>query len=319
MKHKILALLLIIVLILPYTGLAKNEAEFNAQFAALKSPIELMLSTKNANVRVGDAFYLPFIEERIIPTDEMHSYQSKYDGSATSDNTDVAQIDENGLITIIGNGVANIEYNTQILKLNVNEENQPFSIQNFIYLANYEYLSNQMQRMPKYNKYAKWYYKKKNEVGWCSVFASYITNAAGLPTFKHDTIDLTALSENKVFGLLEGQVGSQWDGYKSVDRFTNIPKPGYLVIYGNRKNGYKHTHIWIVVEAKELENGNYLIRTVEGNMSNTVKSYIYIYDSNVSHPNANMSETPEEFRENPLPQYTLHTNFWSVFGFCATW
>ena len=64
-------------------------------------------------------------------------------------------------------------------------------------------------------------------------------------------------------------------------------------------------------------------------MSNSVKSYCYVYDSNK--PNHmvgveeglklqnNMSELPEQMHSDPLVQYELHTDHWSVFGFCQTW
>lgn len=320
---KTLSLLLILLSAFTPIAHADKDSEFKAQLEVLKSPIQLMLETGKANLRCGDQFYLPFIEESIIPADEFAAYKSNMKGEATTSDPSVAEVTKDGLIRILKNGKVRITYTENskesLLDINVADEHQPLSIQNLIYIANYEYLNTAMARLPKYNKYAKWYYKKQKEVGWCSVFSSYVTNASGLPAFKHDTVDLNSLSANKAFGLLEGQVGHQWDGFHSVDRFTNIPKPGYYVIYGNRKNAYKYTHIGLVVEAAALENGKYRIRTVEGNMSNTVKSYCYLYDSSISHPKENMFELPQNERSNPLYQYTLHTNFWSVFGFCATW
>lgn len=323
--HKVRYFVFFIVLVLFSVDsvYAEKADEFQKQLDDLKSPIQSMLETGKAYLRVGDTFYLPFIEKSIIPTDQFDNYESKMSGSASVSDPNIVSVSKNGLISVLSNGNATITYKnnnqTMTLEIIADDSNQPIAIQNLIYIANYEYLSTAMNRLPKYNKYAKWYYKKKKEVGWCSVFSSYVTNASGLPTFKHDTIALDSLSANKAFGLLEGQVGNQWEGFDSVDRFTNIPKPGYYVIYGNRKNAYKHTHIGLVVDVKAVGNGFYKIRTVEGNMSNTVKSYVYLYDSKISHPKENMFETDSNDRENSLFQYTLHTDYWSVFGFCATW
>lgn len=77
-------------------------------------------------------------------------------------------------------------------------------------------------------------------------------------------------------------------------------------------------HIGSVTDVEELGDGLYAVTTVEGNMSNSVKSYCYVYDSNK--PNHmvgveeglklqnNMSELPEQMHSDPLVQYELHTD-----------
>ena len=80
---------------------------------------------------------------------------------------------------------------------------------------------------------------------------------------------------------------------------------------------------------KAVGGGGNAVTTVEGNMSNTVKSYCYLYDSKKANNligvedrnklQYNMSELPAELQTDPLVQYTLHTDHWSVFGFCQTW
>jgi hypothetical protein len=127
----------------------------------------------------------------------------------------------------------------------------------------------------------------------------------------------------------EGQVGNQYDAFQSLGRFVGIPRPGYLVIYGELNNGYRTTHIGIVVDVQDRGDGIYQVSTVEGNMSNTVKSYTYLYDSNKDNHTVgvetglklqkNMSVLPEEEQTDPLTQYKLHTTHWCVFGFCASW
>lgn len=320
---KLVIFLVLFLLSVNTLAIGERASLFQEQLQTLHSPVETMLKNKKASLHPGDKMYLPFIENDIIPTDLLEEYQAHMVGTSISSNPEVLEITETGLMVAKQSGQSEISYTsngvTQTLTVVVSSENLPIQIQNLIYIANYEYLSNAMQRLPRYNKYAKWYYKTHKEVGWCSVFTSYLNNAAGLATFKHNNINLTPLEGAKVFGLLEGQVGNQYVGFQSVNRFVQVPKPGYNVIYGNRKNAYKHTHIGLVVESIDLGNGRYRIRTIEGNMSNTVKSYVFEYDSTVAHPKENMYEVDEAFRTNPLYQYTLHTDYWSVFGFCATW
>ena len=95
------------------------------------------------------------------------------------------------------------------------------------------------------------------------------------------------------------------------------------------KKAYRTTHIGSVTDVVDLGDGLYAVTTVEGNMSNTVKSYRYIYDSNKTNHyigtenrnklQYNMSVLPADMQTDPLVQYDLHTDYWSVFGFCQTW
>ena len=183
------------------------------------------------------------------------------------------------------------------------------------------------QRLPKYNQYAKWYYGKKKEVGWCSVFTIFCANAAGFDPIEEKTIDPEGDYTDLFFR--EGQVGNQYDGFNKLGRFVGVPKPGYTVIYVDMSKAYLTTHIGSVVAVEDRGDGLYAVTTVEGNMSNTVKRYTYLYDSNCSNHQIttdtrknlqeNMAMLPEGEHTDPLCQYELHTDHWSVFGFGATW
>ena len=321
MKKIILILLSLMFIVTSYAG--EREDEFERQLSQLKSPKELMMENGFAKVRVGDEFILPYANKEIIPTDERETFSFNKKLKINNSNPEVVSVNEFGLVKALNIGVSRIQIEennkTTDFVVEVGTDNAPLSIQNLVYIGKREFLSNQMHRLPKYNQYAKWYYKKKKEVGWCSVFASYCVNAAGLNTFKYNTINIDSVNKDYVFGLLEGQVGHQWDGYSSVNRFVDIPKPGYFVIYGNTKNAYKFTHIGLVVDVVNKGDGIYKITTVEGNMSNTVKCYSYLYDSKIKHPKKNISELPKSEQTNQLIQYKEHTGYWSVFGFCATW
>ena len=210
----------------------------------------------------------------------------------------------------------------------VGDDQLPQAIKNYIYVLNREFYTVQRSRLPRYNQYAKWYYKKKKEVGWCAVFTAYCANAAGVQPLELRDLDKLETPPDVMF-VRQGEVGHQYDGFSERGRFVDIPKPGYLVIYADMSKSYRTTHIASITDVRDLGNGLYALTTVEGNMSNSVKSYSYIYDSTKSNHlittkdrnklQYNMSELPAADRTDPLVQYELHTDHWSVFGFCQTW
>ena len=83
------------------------------------------------------------------------------------------------------------------------------------------------------------------------------------------------------------------------------------------RDSYRTVHIGSVTDVRDMGGGVYAVTTVEGNMSNSVKSYCYLYDSNKDNHlvgtekglklQNNMAELPEAEQTNPLVQYELHT------------
>ena len=209
----------------------------------------------------------------------------------------------------------------------MNDDQLPQVIKNYLYVLNREFYSVKRAKLPKYNQYAKWYYGRKKEVGWCAVFTIYCANAAGTDPLTLKQVDYENPPAVQFFE--QGQVGHQYDGFMDLGRFVSVPKPGYLVIYADMDNGYRTVHVGSVAAVEDLGDGLYAVTTIEGNMSNSVKSYCFQYDSNK--PNNmvgvekglklqwNMAELPQEKHIYPLVQYELHTDHWSVFGFCQTW
>ena len=200
-------------------------------------------------------------------------------------------------------------------------------IKNYLYVLKREFYSVKRAKLPKYNQYAKWYYGRKKEVGWCAVFTIYCANAAGANPLTLKEIDYA--NPPMVQYVRQGQVGHQYDGFWDMGRFVSVPKPGYLVIYADMSNAYRTVHVGSVADVQDLGGGKYAVTTIEGNMSNTVKSYCFLYDSNKANNTVgkekglklqnNMEELPAEYHTDPLVQYELHTDHWSVFGFCQTW
>ena len=313
--------------------MAGDMAEaWDAAEEMLKTPAQMGMETMTYDLHPGESAYVPSVAPAMIPFDEKEQFvYPPANGTFESTDEAVVKVDAHGLMTAGAAGSATVSYLTtegeEHYTITVGEEVPTEGAKNVAYVAKREFLANRRARLPKYNQYAKWYYGKRNEIGWCAVFTIWCANAGGvLPVKKNAEVNIT---DNATLYFSEGQVGNQYDGFFAEGRFGSIPRIGYPVLYADMSNGYRTTHMGIVADVQDKGEGIYRITTVEGNMSNTVKSYTYLYDSNKANHLVgtekglklqwNMSETDPDDREDPLPQYRLHTEHWSVFGFGESW
>ncbi len=332
--RRVTAFVISLFLLIPTLALAdaERDALFDKALAGLLTPAQQGEATGTYGLHTGDSAYAPCVTPGIIPYDEQAEYvYPEINGTFTSSDESVVSISEDGVMTGVAPGEATVTCEladgTHTYQVTVGDDQLPETIKNYVYVLNREFYSVKRAKLPKYNQYAKWYYGRKKEVGWCSVFTIYCANASGNLPLGEKEVD----TENPpmVQFFREGQVGNQYDGFWSLGRFVDVPKPGYLVIYADMSNAYRTVHIASVTDVKDMGDGVYAVTTVEGNMSNTVKSYCYLYDSKKSNHmigtedrnklQYNMSELPAELQTDPLVQYTLHTDHWSVFGFGQTW
>lgn len=310
----------------------ERDLQFQAALDALQTPAQAGQATGAYALHTGDSAYVPAIAPEITPFDERETtVYPAINGTFSSSDEGIVTVDERGLMTGVTEGEATVTYHAvsgeQTYLVTVSSDVPPELVKNYIYVLNREFYSVKRARLPKYNKYAKWYYGKKKEVGWCSVFTIYCANAAGAEPIRQKEIDVENPSPVQFFR--EGQVGHQYDGFWKLGRFVGVPKPGYLVIYADMSNGYRTVHVGSVTAVEDMGGGIYAVTTVEGNMSSSVKSYCYLYDSNKANNlvgkekgrklQNNMAERPAQDQTDPLVQYDLHTDHWSVFGFGQTW
>ena len=332
--RRLAALLMALVLLIPGISFAADDRDalFEEALSALLTPAQSGAATGTYGLHTGDSAYAPCVHPGIIPYDEQEEYSyPEIKGTFLSSDESIVTVSEQGIMSGIAPGEATVtcqlEDGEYTYLVTVGDDQLPETIKNYIYVLNREFYSVKRAKLPKYNQYAKWYYGRKKEVGWCSVFTIYCANASGnLPLGEKE---VNTENPPMVQFFREGQVGNQYDGFWSLDRFVAVPKPGYLVIYADMSNAYRTVHIGSVTDVKDMGDGIYAVTTVEGNMSNTVKSYCFLYDSNKSNHmigtedrnklQYNMAELPEDQQTDPLVQYTLHTDHWSVFGFCQTW
>lgn len=331
---RFLPALLALLLFLAPAALAADERDqlFDQALAALQTPAQQGQAMSAYALHTGDSAYVPAVAPEITPYDKRETtVYPAVNGTFETSDPSVVTVDEAGLMHGVAPGEAVVTYHAadgdHAYAVSVSDDALPETVKNYVYVLNREFYTVKRARLPKYNQYAKWYYGRKNEVGWCSVFTIYCANAAGSNPIKVKELDLENVP--MVQFLREGQVGRQYDGFLAMERFVSVPKPGYLVIYADMSNGYRTVHIGSVTAVEDQGGGIYAVTTVEGNMSNSVKSYSYLYDSNAANHMVgvekglklqnNMAVRPLSQQTDPLVQYELQTDHWSVFGFCQTW
>ena len=178
---------------------------------------------------------------------------------------------------------------------------------------------------PKGNKFTKWW---KYACGWCGAFVSYCLDQAGVPLEPTDTYRKVKPHEGGIpYSLREAAVPKLYTGFENMKRLTDIPQPGYLVIFG-AKGYYDFVHVGMVTDVIDRGNGVYQVFTVEGNMGSTVKRYSFLYDSKAPKKDKNLSLLPEEEWLEPdiyhydEPRRTRSDGKyynWFVKTFCQTW
>ena len=333
---RVTAVLLALLCLLPAPAWADEDTQslFAQRLSQLKTPAQAAAEEGVYRLRTGNSAYFPYVSPGVIPFDQQEETPlPAAAGGFTSDDEAVVTVDDTGLMTAVAPGETTVRWQSpegeKAVTVAVSDDFISEIGKNYVYVLNREYYSVGREKLPKYNQYAKWYYRKKKEVGWCSVFTIYCANAAGFDPVPEEDIDPETDSDRTDLFFREGQVGNQYDGFNKLGRFVGVPKPGYTVIYVDMSKAYLTTHIGSVVAVEDRGGGLYAVTTVEGNMSNTVKRYTYLYDSNKSnheittdtrkHLQENMLTLPESEHTDPLSQYELHTDHWSVFGFGATW
>ena len=106
-----------------------------------------------------------------------------------------------------------------------------------------------------------------------------------------------------------------------MHRTSAIPQKGYVVLYGEGSN--KYVHVGIVYDVEDRGSGVYRLTCIEGAMKNTVRMFIYDYDSNAE-KKKNIMLVPKEERtgeETKIFTYGNHVKNkkWYVNCFLMPW
>ncbi|MCL2544426.1 MAG: CHAP domain-containing protein [Clostridia bacterium] len=195
-------------------------------------------------------------------------------------------------------------------------EEVPEQIAQMIRVAQAEVVALDKRALPRSNKYSIWYYNDQRRIGWCSCFISWCANEAGLPLLKK--ADAEPMPGDAVFVTNEASVFNTYTAYEAAGRITDIPRPGYHIVYGVI-GSTPYTHVGLVESVKDLGNGVYELTTLEGNVSNTCKRYSFYYILNPERPHRNFVPIPAELQIRDDAQYKLHKDNWCITGFGASW
>jgi len=192
----------------------------------------------------------------------------------------------------------------------------PARIVDMIRIAQTEVVVANKQAMPRNNKYSIWYFNDQRKIGWCACFVSWCANQAGIPLMKRR--NAAPLPDYAVFATNEAAVGNTYVTYEAAGRITDIPRPGYQVIYGVR-GSTPYTHVGLVESVKDLGDGVYELTSLEGNVSSTCKRYAYRYILNPTRAHRNFRAIPAQEQTRNDAQYKLHRETWYITGFGQTW
>ena len=192
----------------------------------------------------------------------------------------------------------------------------PPEIAEMIRVAANEVDTTQRKKLGRSNKYTRWYYEDKRTLGWCAVFLDWCANQAGVTPLR--LVDAVPMADEAVFYIHEATVPKLQTAYRSTERFTDVPRPGYMVIYGV-VGGTSSVHVAMVETVTDLGDGVYDITTLEGNVSNTVKRYCIRYIQNPKKQYQNMRTLPKDEQTRDDAQYKLQSEKWFITGFGVTW
>lgn len=202
----------------------------------------------------------------------------------------------------------------------------PQQIYDFLDIALREWEEGQGQifSTKKPHKYTIWYCGNQSKCyfGWCGGFIGYCMLEAGVPM--DEPADSVPHPDGEPYSVYAAGVGKIYTGFQKMHRLSRIPKPGALVIYGER-DYYAYTHIGIVTDVIDHGDGTYQIFTVEGNVSSRIRRFSFLYDSNYTtekEHQRDMTLVPKEARTQEdtyeyEKQYKNKT--WYINVFCHTW
>ncbi len=273
----------------------------------------------------GSAEQGPIPARTLLPN-EQYRIRTEIKGEWISDAPEKATVDQDGLVTALSEGEVTITLSGKGKALLtvpfriIADPAVPAEITAAIDLALSEWEDASGSGFKRSNKYTTWYYGPSASFGWCGAFTSYSLGNAGVPQAETDTYrKLAPLPDGQPYGVREAGVPKLLAGYTNLDRVSNVPRAGYLVIYG-KIGGYRTMHVGLVTRVENRGNGVYLLETVEGNLSSRIKRLTYLYDSRTKDPNRNMSMLPDDGQTDPqVFQYRLNSEDWRVTAFAQTW
>lgn len=247
-------------------------------------------------------------------------------GAWESEHPDIAAVTKDGVITAVAQGYTLVlcknKKGEPVVRCEVKVGNKPVpaQIQQVIDSAIADWAAAGGSPLEKYNKYVQWFNPAaKNGFGWCGAFVGYHYEEAGIEmNQEYRAKKAPPLEDGSLFAVRQARQTKLYEGFQSRNRLTNIPQPGYYIIYG-RRGSTPYTHIGLISAVQEMGEGVYLLETVEGNLGSRIKRFSYLYDSLAEKKERNIKPIPREMQTQPDTfNYAYVDNFYvNVFG--QTW
>lgn len=247
-------------------------------------------------------------------------------GNWASEHPDIATVTQDGVITAVSEGYTLVLLTSDKGNVTVRAEVQvghkpvPEEIDRVIETAIADWETAGGETLPRYNQYTQWYNPAaKKGFGWCGAFVGLQFELAGIEMNPEYRASKAPPIENgELFAVRQASQTKLFEGFQSRNRLSNLPRPGYYIIYG-KKGSTPYTHVGLITKVEEQGNGVFLLETVEGNLGSRIKRFSYLYDSLAERKDRNIKSIPEELQTNPeVFNYTYVKEFYiNVFG--QTW
>lgn len=248
-------------------------------------------------------------------------------GEWTSANPAVAAVSPDGVITAVSDGYTTVDLiskkGSHLLRCEVQVgevPDAPEGVKAAIASAIHEWREGAGEAFPKKNKYTLWYNAAAYKgFGWCGAFVGYNFAEAGVEMgAEYKQKEVTPIMDGHLHAVRQASQTKLFEGFLYRNRITHLPRPGYYIIYG-KKGSTPYTHIALITDVTKMENGQYLLKTVEGNLNSRIKRYCYIYDSLAERPEKNIKAVPESMRSEPETFYYRYVDTFYITAFGQTW
>ena len=201
----------------------------------------------------------------------------------------------------------------------------PEAIQRLLDVAYQEWETVNGKDQGKKNKYTTWFNNYdwgKNK--WCGGFVTWCMLEAEIPQMDQNELKQQqeeGTAPSSVFHVKASSPAKMAPGYLYMHRTSAIPQKGFVILYGSGSN--KYIHVGIVYDVEERGNGVYRLTCIEGAMKNTVRMFVFDYDSTAERKN-NIVLVPQEERtqeESKIFTYGNHVKNtrWYVNCFLMSW
>ena len=156
----------------------------------------------------------------------------------------------------------------------------PEAIQRLLDVAHNEWVTVNGKDQGKKNKYTTWFNNYEwGKNTWCAGFVTWCMLEAEIPQAPKD--DVMKLEEGEapepVYHVKASSPAKMAPGYLHMHRTSAIPQKGFVVLYGENSN--KYVHVGLVYDVEDRGGGVYRLTCIEGAMKNTVRMFVYDYDS----------------------------------------